>query len=111
MDVLAKEDDRAHNITIGNPPAGRNLNPGQQLLSYGTAYNALDNQILVSVSLDNGRLLTEQLTTVDYFGYWELDLYIPANASGPAFIEASYGDRSSDEFVRSQIAVTIGQLE
>jgi len=108
LTVLAREDKQARGITIGNPPPERNLVPGKTLLFYGTAYNSPDNQILVSVLLDNGRLLTEGMAVVDYYGYWEIELYIPGDASGPALIEASFGERGEDDFISHDVAVTIG---
>lgn len=108
IDVIPKGDVQGDSILIGNPTPGSNLNPGQQLLLYGTAYNVPDNQILVSVLLENGRLLTEKMTLVDYFGYWEIELFIPGSAPGPASIEASYGERGSDEYVSQVMPVTIG---
>jgi hypothetical protein len=109
--VIARNDEQAKGITIGNPPPDRNLDPGKTLLFYGTAYNSPDNQILVSVLLENGRLLTESMAIVDFFGYWEIELYIPADAAGPALIEASFGERGSDDYVSHEIPVTIGSYE
>ena len=111
LTVIAKSDEQAKGITIGNPPPERNLVPGKTLLFYGTAYNTPDNQILVSVLLENGRLLTESMAIVDFFGYWEIELYIPADAAGPALIEASFGQRGSDDYVSHEIPVTIGTSE
>ncbi len=108
LNVLPKGDERGDSILIGNPSPGSSINPGQRLLFYGTAFNIPDNQILVSVLLENGRLLAENMTIVDYFGYWEIEFHIPANASGPASIEASYGERGSDEYISQVIAVSIG---
>ncbi len=108
LNVLTREDKQARWITIGNPPPERNLVPGKSLLFYGTAYNSPDNQILVSLLLDNGRLLTEGMAVVDYYGYWEIELYIPGDASGPALIEASFGERGEDDFISNEVPVTIG---
>ena len=111
VDVLSPGDDRAFNVLIGNPPPESVLTPGDRLLLYGTAYNAPDREILISILLENGRLLTESVATADIFGYWELELFIPADASGPAQIEASFGERGSDDFVQSNIPVSIGDQE
>ena len=109
--ALAPDDDAAFNVVIGNPPPERALTPGNKLLLYGTAYNAPDREILISILLENGRLLTEGVAAVDIFGYWELELFIPADASGPAQIEASFGERGTDDFVQSKIPVTISDEE
>jgi len=109
--ALAPDDDRALNVMIGNPPPESVLTPGDKLLLYGTAYNAPDREILLSILLENGRLLTESVAAVDIFGYWELELFIPADASGPAQIEASFGEPGGDDFVQSKIPVNIGDQE
>jgi len=111
LTVLARTDKLAKGITIGNPPPERNLDPGKTLLFYGTAYNTPDNQILVSILLENGRLLTESMAIVDFFGYWEIELYIPGDAAGPALIEASFGERGIDDYISHEIPVTIGSSE
>jgi len=108
IEVLDPTDDRAMNVVIGNPPPDEMLTPGQSLLLYGTAYNAPEREVLVSILLENGRLLTEGVAAADIFGYWELELFIPANASGPAQIEASLGEPGSEEFVQSAIPIAIG---
>lgn len=108
IEVLDPTDERAMNVMIGNPPPGSALTPGQSLLLYGTAYNAPDREVLVSILLENGRLLTESVAAADVFGYWELELFIPADAVGPAQIEASLGERGNEDFIQSSIPVTIG---
>jgi len=108
VEILDPNDERAVNVQIGNPPPESVLTPGKTLLLYGTAYNAPDREILISILLENGRLLTEGVAAADIFGYWELELFIPADATGPAQIEASLGERGSDEFVQSKITVNIG---
>jgi hypothetical protein len=108
VEILDPNDERAVNVLIGNPPPESRLTPGKTLLLYGTAYNAPDREVLISIMLENGRLLTEGVAGVDIYGYWELELFIPADADGPAQIEASLGDRGSDEFFSSSITVNIG---
>jgi hypothetical protein len=44
----------------------------------------------------------------DIYGYWELELFIPPDAAGPAQIEASIGEPGSDEFAQSIVSVQIG---
>jgi hypothetical protein len=109
IDVLASDDERALDVLIGNPPPDKQLTPGTSLLLYGTAYNAPGREVLVSILLDNSRLLTEGVTAADMWGYWELELFIPANAAGAAHIEASIGERGSEQFAQSIVPVYIGQ--
>jgi hypothetical protein len=109
IDVLPPDDGQALGVLVGNPPAEKELTPGTSLLLYGTAYNAPGREVLISILLDNGRLLNEGVTAADIYGYWELELFIPSNADGPAQIEASVGERGSDQFVQSTVPVYIGQ--
>lgn len=109
INVLPPEDERAFGVEVGNPPPDRQLVPGRSLLLYGTAYNAPEREVLVSILLENGRLLTEGIATADVYGYWELELFIPASAIGPAQIEASIGEPGGDNFAQSIVPVYIGE--
>jgi hypothetical protein len=109
VDVLPSTDEKAVNVLIGNPPPDKELTPGRTLLLYGTAYNAPEREVLVSILLENGRLLTEGVAAANIYGYWELELFIPASAAGPAQIEASIGERGNDAYVQSKVPVHIGQ--
>ncbi|MGD2079037.1 MAG: hypothetical protein PVH18_11685, partial [Chloroflexota bacterium] len=84
IDVLPQEDEQAIGVEIGNPPPNRQMTPGSSLLLYGTAFNAPEQEVLVSILLENGRLLTEGVASTDNYGYWELELFIPADAAGSA---------------------------
>jgi hypothetical protein len=64
---------------------------------------------MVSILLENGRLLNEGVAAADIYGYWELELFIPANAAGPALIEASVGERGSERSVQSTVPIHIGE--
>lgn len=109
LEVLPPDDARALGVLVGNPPAEKVLSPGMSVLLYGTAYNAPGREILVSILLENGRLLNEAVATVNIYGYWELELFIPADAAGPAQIEASIGERGSDQYAQSTVPVYIGE--
>lgn len=107
MTVLETGDESGRAVYIGNPPPGSVLTAGESVLIYGTAYNAPDSQVVVSVLLENGRVLTEGVATADLFGYWEIELFIPADASGPAQINATIGTPSEDNYAQNQNLVTI----
>lgn len=109
IEVLGPDDKGAANILIGNPPPASVLTPGKSLLLYGTAFGAPESEIVVSVLLENGRLLTEAVTGIDYFGYWEVELYIPADAEGAARIEASFGEEGSDDYILTALPIEIGR--
>jgi hypothetical protein len=111
LEILPAEDPTALDVHIGNPPPDSLLIPGKPLLLYGTAYNAPDKIVTVSILLENGRLLTEGVAEVNDFGYWELELFIPDEIDGLAQIEASIGQRDSDEFAQHETKVNIGTVQ
>jgi hypothetical protein len=111
LDVLPADDPTALDVHIGNPPPDSLLFPGEPLLLYGTAYNAPDQIVTVSILLENGRLLTEGVAQVNDFGYWELELYIPEEIEGLAQIEAIVGQPDSEEFGRHETMVHIGSVQ
>jgi len=94
--VIPPSDERALAVQIGNPPAGSLVPRGRSLTLYGTAWNAPDNLVNVTILLENGRVLNEGVAQVDDFGYWELSLYIPGDATGPAQVGASIGQTGVD---------------
>ena len=107
VEVISADDPNAVGVRIGNPPPESRLTPGQSLLSYGTAYNAPDSTVLISILMENGRLLTEGVTTVDTYGYWEHRLFIPDDASGPVLIEAVVGESDSDDYAKHEIMIDV----
>ena len=62
---------------------------------------------MVSILLENGRVLTEGVATADPYGYWEIELFIPLDASGPAQINVTIGTPSEDNYAQNQTLVTI----
>lgn len=107
VNVLPAGDERALGVLVGNPPPESSIRPGRSLLLYGTAYNAPEQLVKISVLLENGRVLNEGVAAADLFGYWELELFIPADAAGQALIEASIGDEAGEVYAQSQHIVTI----
>jgi len=111
FNILPVDDPDAHAVKIGNPPPNSLLAPGKTLPLYGTAYLAPDDAVLVSILLENGRILTEGVATVNSYGYWEMELFIPEDAIGLAQIEASIGQSGDDNFAQEKITVNIGAAE
>jgi hypothetical protein len=107
LEVTGLSEETALGVLVGNPPPGSALLPGKSQLLYGTAYNAPEAAVTVTILLENGRILTEGVATADIFGYWELELFIPADAEGPAFIRAAVGDEAEDNYARHESRVTI----
>jgi hypothetical protein len=108
LEVAGLSEEPAPAVLVGNPPPESVLDPGRSLLLYGTAYNAPESTVTVSILLENGRVLTEGVTAADIFGYWELELFIPADAEGPAVIRAAVGDEAEDYYARHESRVMIG---
>jgi hypothetical protein len=111
IDVLPASDENAKGVIIGRPAPGDTLVAGQSVFIRGTAYNAPDNEVVVSIVLENGRILTEGIATTDLFGYWEITLFLPVDASGPAMINVSIGIAGEDDYAQSQNLVTIEPAE
>ena len=107
LDILSPTDENAKGVLIGNPPPNAVLTAGETITLYGTAYNAPDGQVVISVILENGRVITEIVTTADIFGYWETSLFIPPDAEGTAMINISIGTPSEDNYAQNQTIVTI----
>jgi hypothetical protein len=107
LEVLPATDANARGVLVGNPPPNATLAAGESILLYGTAYNAPDGEVLISVILENGRIITEVVTTADIFGYWETSLFIPADAEGPAMINVSIGTPNENDYAQNQTLVTI----
>ncbi len=111
FNILPVDDPDARAVHIGNPPPNSLLTPGRTLPLYGTAYLAPDDIVLVTILLENGRILTEGVTTVNNYGYWEMELFIPNDVIGLAQIEASIGQSGDDSFAQEKITVNIGTVE
>jgi hypothetical protein len=107
VNVIPSTDEKAKGVLIGNPPPNAVIADRKSLLVYGTAFNAPSETIAISVLLGNGRLLNEGVTSVDNNGYWEIDLYIPADANGTAQIKAFVGEAGDEDYVEDVTMVTI----
>jgi hypothetical protein len=107
MEILPHTDENAKGVLVGNPPPNSTVTAGESILLYGTAYNAPDREVVISVMLENGRIITELVTTADIFGYWETSLFVPADAEGPAMINVSIGTPSEANYAQNQTLITI----
>jgi hypothetical protein len=109
LEILPPSDENAKGVLVGNPPPNAVLTAGESILLYGTAYNAPNREVVISVILENGRIITEIVTTADIFGYWETSLFVPADAEGSAMINISIGTPSENNYAQNQTLVTIEQ--
>ncbi|MFQ5434833.1 MAG: Gmad2 immunoglobulin-like domain-containing protein [Anaerolineae bacterium] len=96
-----------NDIRIGNPPPDRTITAGQQFLVYGTALNASEATLQISVLLENGRIIDESEVTADFWGYWEHPVILPPDVEGPAVITAVRGAPGEDNYTEAQTFFTI----
>ncbi len=111
VDILPINSVGSYGVLVGNPPPDSIIAPGKTLLIYGTSYNAPDGEIRITIQSEDGRLITEGITTADVFGYWELSLFIPNEDAGVAEISAAIGDRDDDSYAEHRIIVQIAGSE
>ncbi|MCI0398814.1 MAG: hypothetical protein L0332_07105 [Chloroflexi bacterium] len=107
VNILPAADDNAQAVQVGSPRPGSTIVAGQELLLYGTAYNAANREVFVSILLENGRILAEGIATVNIYGYWELTLFIVPDAEGPAQINVFIGNVADENYAQNQTLVTI----
>lgn len=105
--ILAPEDGGARGVEIGNPPPNSTVTAGQELFLYGTALNAPEEQVQVSVILENGRVVSQGTAISDYWGYWELPLTLPFDVEGPAEITAVAGAPDDAYHAETSTLITI----
>jgi hypothetical protein len=93
--VLSSANEQAASITLGHP-AGTTFKAGQTARLFGVAVNAPNNEVRVTVILDEGQnVLAEGIAPVDAFGFWEIELPLPAGDTGPAAVTVSMGSGNS----------------
>lgn len=91
--LLDPEDPGAARLFLGNP--GQLIfQAGANVRLYGGAVNAPENQVRLVLTQDTigqGAVLAEATASVEAFGYWEAELSLPVDWSGPALLTASMG--------------------
>ena len=103
--ILEQDDPQGQGVFIGNF-AGSELTPGESVTVYGSAYNAPNRLVRVSLQVD-GEAVAQGTTTADGFGYWEINLALPSQVSGAATgqftASVSYADQEISETVPFEI--------
>jgi hypothetical protein len=107
LEILPPNDENAKGVLTGNPPPNSTLTAGESILLYGTAYNAPEGEVVISVLLENGRIITEIVAQTDFFGYWETSLFVPTDAEGAAVINVSIGTPNENGYAQNQTEITI----
>lgn len=111
VEIFPSGSDESFGVLVGNPPPGSLVESGKSLLLYGTAFNAPDGEIRITIQSEDGRLITEGLASADVFGYWELSLFIPDEASGNVEIAATIGDSDDDSYAEHRILAEIAGID
>jgi hypothetical protein len=82
INILEEDDPTARGLFIANFPEMEVVR-GEPVTVYGHAFNVPNRQVQVSLVV-NGVAVAQGTTTVDRFGYWEIDLTLPADVAVPA---------------------------
>jgi hypothetical protein len=88
--LLTPDEAGASRIELGNP-AFETYTAGETVTLFGLAVNAPDNEIQLTASIGDTAILPTTAVEVDDFGYWEIELTLPAGSSGSLTITASMG--------------------
>ncbi len=106
IDILEADDPQARGVFIGNF-AGSELTPGESVRVYGSAFNPPNNQVRVALEV-GGEMVAQGTTSTDRFGYWEINLVLPAAAAtaseGQFSATVSYAQGEITEIVPFAIA-------
>ncbi|MCB8967925.1 MAG: hypothetical protein H6660_13640 [Ardenticatenaceae bacterium] len=92
--ILAADDPRAAFIRLGNNN-DLTFQAGAATEIYGVAANAPDNEVQVTLLLDEsggGEVLETGTADVNVYGYWQIVLAPSAERTGPAMLTISMGD-------------------
>ncbi len=107
IEVLPGGDNGSSGLVIAIPRIDGEIIAGQSTEIEGLAFNPAGGLVTVAVLLDNGRLLTEGVTGVERYGYWDKTLFIPDNAEGSAHILVSSGLPGADDYIEIISPITI----
>lgn len=105
IEVLPSDSINARGVTIGNPPPNKEIFAGDELVLYGTAQNVAYGPVLVSIIMENGRIVAQADTETDLWGYWETTILLPFDILGLAEITASAGE--DDTFAETTTVVNV----
>lgn len=100
LNILARNDPNAYAIFLAFPPSDSNAVGGKGIALYGTAYNAPNNELNLTLSLHDGTIAASNVVPVDKLGYWEYNLLLPAGVLGETKLTLSLG--RNDEIYTEQ---------
>ena len=91
LNPVPRTDPRATQVSLLSPTEGQLVRGGQQVVLVGTAYNAPNEQVEVTLLLEDGTLATAVTTPVNRDGYWEYTLRVPTGVAGLAQLTIALG--------------------
>ncbi|MCA9938066.1 MAG: hypothetical protein KC418_05460 [Anaerolineales bacterium] len=107
INILPKTDEAAAGIFIVSPASNSTALAGKGFALSGLAYNAIDDMVLVTITLDGGQVLSQGTAAVDDFGYWELTLTLPPDVEGSADISVITGLPGDEGYAETHLLITI----
>lgn len=107
INILTPDDDGARGVHIANPRADKVVTAGQELFVNGTALNVEAGPVNVSVLLENGRVISQNVLTTDFFGYWEQTITLPAGISGTAQVVVNAGTPGDASYAEARSVFVI----
>lgn len=106
--IYPRDDPEAKGIVIGNPPEGREVTAGEEILLYGTALNVSEGTVRVSLLLvENGQIVFDGQINTDFWGYWELPILLPFDVEGPAEITAFNEPEDQNDYAEYKTHIII----
>ena len=103
LNPIARTDPRAVQVALHSPTDGQEVQGGQQIILYGTAYNAPNDLVAITLLLEDGTLATAVTTTADRSGYWEYPLRVPTGITGPAQLTVGIGANTAEQTIFLQL--------
>jgi hypothetical protein len=97
----------AYAVNLFSPAHLSELVGGSNVTFWGTAYNAADNLVVISLIREDGVNLAQGSATVDDLGYWETSLNIPLSYTGLAQALVTIGNQEVGGIAQAVITVTI----
>lgn len=106
INIFPEDDARAKGVVIANPPAGGTVMAGRELLLYGTALNTSEEEVSVTILMENGRIISQSSAPADFWGYWEFSVTLPPDVFGPAKVTVTANDASAEILINVTAAPT-----
>lgn len=107
INLQRPNEEGAYAVYLFSPLQGSELVGGSNVTFWGTAYNAADNVVIISLVREDGVNLAQGSAPVDRFGYWETTLNIPLNYTGIAQIVVAIGNPEEENVAQAVITTTI----